>query len=299
MLFGDLIVWYLFLGGIGAGTYLVVFALDLLGHAGMRTCAETRRSVEVPALVGSAAALAFGAVCLLKDLARPSEVMLLLTKPTMTAISVGAFALALCLAGLVALAALALRGTAGRFPRASRALEAATAVCAAVVVTYAGLLLGAMPSVPLWSPIALPILLALSSLSTGIACVLAIVSFKRSSGALAASHAASRRFAACDGVLIVLEIAFLAVFLAELVWGSGSTRPVESLVNDAYTLHFWIGFATLGLIIPLFMECASALAGWKSPSYFAAIAACVIVGGFFLRYWIVHAGVHLSTIMFV
>lgn len=299
MLFGDLIVWYLFLGGIGAGTYLVVFALDLLGRAGMRGCAETHRLVEVPALVGSAATLAFGAICLLKDLARPSEVMLLLVKPTMTAISVGAFALGLCLIGLVALAAIALCEGRSRFPRTSRLLGIATAACAGVVIVYAGLLLGATPSVPLWSPSALPALFALSSLSTGVACVLALSSFKRSSGALGNANATLRGLAACDAAIIVLEMLAVVALFFQLLLEHGSSRPVESLVNDAYSLHFLIGFATLGLIIPLIMECASALAGWRNPSYFAAIAACVIVGGFFLRYWIVHAGVHLSTIMFM
>ena len=297
MLFGDLIVWYLFLGGIGGGTYLVVFALDLFGRAGFRECAEEHRSVEIPVLVGSAAALGFGALCLLKDLARPTEVVLLATRPTPTAISIGSFALGSCLVGVVVLIVLALMGGRKRFPLASLLVGIATAALAAVVVTYAGLLLGAMSSVPLWSPAALPVLLVLSSLSTGLAAVLAITSFKRAAGASAGP--VPGRLAACDMIVIVFETLTLVAFVAQLLVGHGMARPVELLVNGAYSLHFWIGFATLGLILPLIMECASAIAGWKSPSYFAAVAVCVLVGGFFLRYWVVHAGVHLSTIMFM
>ena len=297
MLFGDLIVWYLFLGGIGGGTYLVVFALNLLGRAGFRECAEEHRSVEIPALVGSAAALGFGALCLLKDLARPEEIVLLATRPTPTAISIGSFSLGMCLVGLIVLIVFALLGGCERFPKASLLVGIATAVLAAVVVTYAGLLLGAMPSVPLWSPPALPVLFTLSSLSTGFAAVLAIMSFKRAAGA--STGLVPRRLIACDAIVIVLETLALIAFVSQLLVGHGMTRPVELLVNSAYSLYFWIGFATLGLILPLIMECASAIAGWKSPSYFVSVAVCVFIGGFFLRYWVVHAGVHLSTIMFI
>ena len=192
-MFSVLAVGYLFLGGAGAGAIAVASILDLawvkapFGHAsriGIGEATPLERTVAVGMLAGFAA-LALGMLFLLFDLGRIDRVASLLLRPSLSFLTVGTYALAglaACAALLVAVRFAYLPGV----PRgAVRAVEAAAAVVAVVVMLYTGLLLQNTGAVALWSSPLVPVLFLLSSLSCGIATLLLAAYFAPADAATA------------------------------------------------------------------------------------------------------------------
>lgn len=89
-MFNNLIVAYLFLGGMGAGSCCM---LNVLGFATERAGIASRRLFGFGFLIASAVCTV-GAFCLLADMRRPDEILILLTEPTLSVVSVGAYTLA-------------------------------------------------------------------------------------------------------------------------------------------------------------------------------------------------------------
>ena len=209
-MFSVLAVGYLFLGGAGAGAIAVASILDLawvrapFGHAsriGIGEATPLERTVAVGMLAGFAA-LALGMLFLLFDLGRIDRVASLLLRPSLSFLTVGTYALAglaVCAALLVAVRFAYLPSV----PRgAVRAVEAAAAVVAVVVMLYTGLLLQNTGAVALWSSPLVPVLFLLSSLSCGIATLLLAAYFAPADAATAWLF---RMLARVDALIVVLE----------------------------------------------------------------------------------------------
>lgn len=295
-LFSDLIIWYLFLGGLGGGAYLVAWTLSLLAACKGGPWALLHARVRMPLLLVALGSLVAGALCLFKDLAREEQALLLFSKPTLTPISVGTFTLSALIACAAVLVVLSIRNPIGSESSAQRLVAAVGAAAALVVVAYTGVLLAGMPSVPLWASPALPALFAFSALSCGIAAALAAAAFAEPD--LERLRPALSKLMRADTVLIALEI-LAAAFLG--LHAEGSPAAAASLATLAFgplAAQFWIGFVLCGLAIPAIMESvparsASAHRGW------CIVASCsVLAGGFFLRFCTVAAGTHLSLFMF-
>lgn len=129
-------------------------------------------------LLGSGFAVAFvvlalGIVCLLADLGNAERVVLLLLNPTASYLSVGSWALVACLT-LAAALGFAWLGVGTWNVGLVRILLAVAALVATVVMVYTGLLLQSLGAVPLWTAPWVPLLFAVSSLSCGLACTLAL-----------------------------------------------------------------------------------------------------------------------------
>lgn len=308
---GDLIVCYLFLGGAGAGTCFVLAAMTLLvpadvlsDRASQSEAASGGLSVPVPyrRLFGSGyavalAALLGGVACLLADVGNADRVVLLFTHPTWSFLTVGAWALAVCML-LATLLGSAWLGAGSWSLFALRGIAVVSGVIALVVATYTGLLLQSMAAVPLWATPLLPVLFVASSVSCGIACVLGS---SHVSGAALPFATVARRLAAIDIAVIVLEAAVAGVFagMALAVGDEPSTGTSVAALASAQELLigegswlFWVGFVTVGLAIPVVLEVI--LTRMRRPLALVALssAACVLVGGFALRLSIMEAGMH-------
>lgn len=296
-LFSDLIIWYLFLGGVGGGTYLVTCAIDLLARTKGGSWKLLRTHVRMPLFTVMLGALVAGTVCLLKDLARSEQALLLFAKPTFTPISVGAFTLSVLIVCTVMLVILSVRDAKG--PAANRArnlIEALGSVAALIVIVYTGALLAGMPSVPLWDSPALPAVFALSALSCGIATALATAAFVAPD--LERLRPTLVWLMNVDTVIIVLEIATVALLFLHVRSDPVATASIDTLTLGPLATRFWIGFVLCGTILPVIMEAmplpsAGAYRGWC-----LVAAGLVLLGGFFLRYCAVAAGMHLSLFMF-
>ena len=253
----DLVVCYLFLGGTGAGGSLVLSVLGLLVpvHAcqRFRACIFVRTprtaSCSAPGFVAAFVLRWASASCLLADLGNAERVILLLLHPTASYLAVGSWALAACLA-LAAALGLAWLGVGVWNVALVRILQVATALVA-VVMVYTGLLLQSLGAVPLWATPWLPALFAASSLSCGIACLLALAQL---TGVASAFDVVLGRLAAVDAVVIVIEAIVVAVFVyaaslagAPLSNGTelAAAQSVRELVAGANAQLFWGGFVAL------------------------------------------------------
>lgn len=293
-MFSDLITWYLFLGGLGSGAFLVYCVTEVLAA---RTEDGWRYLSNVclrPVLVVSLGALLVGCVCLLKDMARTEQVLLVFARVNLSPLSIGA----LSLTGLMVCLVLLIMSLYHRRLRRSWAVPAAKAlgvVLSLVVMTYTGFFLSGIAAVPLWTSPALPALFVLSSLSSGIAVVLMVVSCQ-----VLYPKAVARQMAAllkADGVLIVLEVACLAVMYFQLGGSEAAQLSFESLVLGAYQIAFVGGFLVCGLALPLALELAAPFLPKRSLVFYIFVGSFILVGAFFLRYCAINAGVHLSLFM--
>ncbi|OUO91816.1 polysulfide reductase [Gordonibacter sp. An230] len=299
----DLVVCYLFLGGAGAGTLLVLCALALLS---MRAIAPTDgarlrasilyRRLLVPGFASAFALLALGAVCLAVDLGSFDGALLLFVRPRVTHLTVGAWALA---AGLLLSALSCAAWSSARGWRLSvvRALCVLGAVDALATMAYTGLLLGGVGAVPLWASPWLPALFAISALSCGAACVIGAAHL---AGAARLFPGVLRRLAAVDAVAVVAEVvAATGLVTFALAGGSmgGASREAavasaEMLVAGPNAWLFWGGFALAGLVVPFALDLVLARAHRPRPYAALAAAASVLVGGFVMRWCVVVAGAH-------
>lgn len=301
----DLVVSYLFLGGAGAGACLVLSVLGLLvprdlvtERAGVRLRPTAPyRKLLGPGFAAVLVLLALGVVCLLADLGNVERVILLLVRPTATHLAIGSWALAACLVLAIALG-LAWSGFGAWNFALLRIVEVLAVLAALVVMVYTGLLLQSLSAVPLWATPWLPALFVASSLSCGIACVLGI---SQITGAARAFDAVFGRLAATDAVVIVIEAAILAAFLyttstagAHASNGTevAAAQSARDLLEGGNAWLFWSCFAVLGLAVPLVLDVALARRRGAMSGLALLAAACVLTGGFVMRYCVVAAGVH-------
>jgi len=152
--------------------------------------------------------------------------------------------------------------------------------------TYTGFLLSVAPAIPAWSHPLVPVLFATSALSTATAFYMLYTYF---------SSGDEKRLwwgkwnEKVDIVLIIAELIMLGAYFNYLYYANAGGKYVfEHLTSDT---GFVFGFLILGLIVPLILEI---LALTKKIKTFIPIAAIlVLVGGFLLRYYILHYGVYV------
>lgn len=290
-MFGELATAYLFLGGVGAAASTVlafsglfVPAASLSGVSSSGEAPEAvrrRRRFFAAGYAAALLALVLGALCLLLDLGRADRVLLLFASPTLSFMTLGAYALALCitLSALLLLCWLDLV----RPPALARRLTGGVLVAASVVtLVYTALLLGTMESVPLWSEPWVPVLFVLSSASGGLALVLLAVHLAGVADAFAVLRG---RLVAADAAVLALELVVVVAFpllscvskqpvLDALATaggigfaGAGEADPAAAaglsslllLAKGSYAGLFWGGFAVAGLVIPLVLDLALVL----------------------------------------
>ncbi len=179
-------------------------------------------------------------------------------------------------------------------------------VCAPLAIAtaiYTAILLGAMPSRPLWNSPVLWALFTVSALSTGIA---AIMLFNRLSHRSQhqssddhAFHNSGFWLASYDAMLIVVELIIIALFIMYAYLTVYNQRyAIEVLLpGGALATHFWTGVVLIGLVIPLLVESFLVFRKIITGKAFQApylleivLPIAVLVGGFILRYVIVIGG---------
>lgn len=285
MVWDAIIAIYLFLAGLGAGA----FALGALTNWA-KTPAPTMKKI---AFIVAPVAVAVGTLMLVVDahagLMNPLRFFGLVANlgsvMAWGVIILSAF-LVVSIVDLIVL--LVKKGT-------PKALDIVGAVLAVCVAAYTGVLLGdAGVAFPLWNMAVLPILFIVSAASTGIAVTLLITRL------VAADEAAALPWLGKAGlVLPVLELALVIVLLAVAGMAGGSAgaagaASVANLVSGPYAVAFWLGFVVIGLAVPFVLEFMSRR-GSQSKALPMAGEACVLVGGFMLRYLVIMAAVAVAV----
>ncbi|WP_022850882.1 NrfD/PsrC family molybdoenzyme membrane anchor subunit [Limisalsivibrio acetivorans] len=153
---------------------------------------------------------------------------------------------------------------------------------------YTAVLLGVLKAIPFWHQTALPILFIISATSTGISGAMLVkeVFFK--------NHDHLGKIESTHMYLLILEIFLLAgMFLIALQGVPEMKYSAMSLLTGKFALEFWLFLVFGGLLIP---AVAFALAeGGKmkiSGGKLVLFEVLVLVGGYFLRHLIIHAGVY-------
>ena len=285
MVWDAIIAIYLFLAGLGAGA----FALGALTNWA-KTPAPTMKKV---AFVVAPVAVAVGTLMLVVDahagLMNPLRFFGLVANLG-SVMAWGVIILsAFLVVSIVDLIVLLVKKS------TPKALDIVGAVLAVCVAAYTGVLLGdAGVAFPLWNMAVLPILFIVSAASTGIAVTLLITRL------VAADEAAALPWLGKAGlVLPVLELALVIVLLAVAGMAGGSAgaagaASVANLVSGPYAVAFWLGFIIIGLAVPFVLELMSHR-GSQSKALPMAGEACVLVGGFMLRYLVIMAAVAVAV----
>lgn len=312
-MFGLPIILYLFLGGAGAGACLVLAVVGLLvpselivrpkrSHGGPGAVFEASGSYQslfVPAYACALVVLLLGMVCLIADLGRADRLLLLLTTPTLSHIAVGAYAYAACFV-LAVMLVLAWTGVVRSVSVGlMRAFGVLSVPVALVSMVYTGLLLQSLAAVPLWTALWLPVIFVLSSVSCGIALVVGMAHFGETGSTFPSLF---RRLIACDAIVVVLEAAAVAAFLVACAGaiGAETSGTAEAAIDSYRELVagstaglWWVGFVGIGLVLPFALEAVALLYAKGGLRGLAlAISACVLFGGFIMRFCIVEAGMH-------
>lgn len=293
MLQNSFIAWYLFLGGLGAGLFVAAGLAFLAAHYNAPCWAGFVCATWKPSLIGSFAVLLVACLCLLKDLGVPAEALLLFAKPTFSAVSVGALALALLLLCLMTLIVVDVRYL--TFPRVRFVLFCAAMVLSVVVMAYTGVLLLGIAAVPLWGSIFLPALFVLSSLSSGMAGLILIALFQKFGPML--SDAALRCVRNLDSAVIILE-AFVVLFMGVQLALGGESAALGALAFGELRWQFWLGFLGCGILIPLLLSFIERKVATKSPVLPIASGCLILIGAFYLRYCMIFGVTHASAYLF-
>lgn len=302
---------YLFLGGMGAGAFVMAAILHFLDREGSRrvVCASSW---------AAAACMVVGLLLLVSELTNPLRGMMLWQSFSSTS-SWMTFGAWIVFAAVVVSGCMALITTAPvaeflakrwkAFPRIAGKLADALAVIGALlgvcVAAYTGILLMSAPGVPLWNTLLLPCLFTVSALDTGVALVELVergVERKAVSPRLSGKAHKLQSRVVC--VLVVAELLVLAAFLSGALSGSAgdtlaqvAAASAALLASGQLAVLFWVLVVAAGLALPLVMAVASLAAKNKrAESYVTAGAVGALVGGCALRFLVLAAGLHADLI---
>ncbi|MBQ3387270.1 MAG: polysulfide reductase NrfD [Eggerthellaceae bacterium] len=278
---------YLFFGGAGAGTAFWAALAD------MRWPGARQRRASARALGVAAAFLAAGILCLVFDLGRPDQALLLFVNPTFSYLTVGTYLLTALV--LIVLILLLARFTAGAKLQESASfvvLRIVGAMASLGVMVYTGLLLRDLAPIRLWTSWWLPVLFLASSLAAGAAAYLLCT--RPAEEAPAVRRAVVERFSRLDLFLVLCEILACVAYLVSASGTELGLQGVLALLTGAQAPLFWGGFVVCGIAVPLLADTITLARpkafGEMAPVFvaFAGIAGC-----FCLRVSLVLAGAHV------
>ncbi len=282
---GWLIVLYIFLAGLGGGTFLFSFILLFMG--------KYESVARIGALVGPLVVL-LASVLLIFDLGSPSKAYRFFTTPKTLMSS-------WMTRGAWILTAFIILGLAYALPEFNlfkwlpwnqgsiwgHGIGITAAVLSLIVPIYPGLLLGVIKSIPLWNTSALPPIFFLSGLDTGIATLVLVSLFLPTAIGVEGYHL----LGIIDIVLVILLLVALFAYI-EIVRQSGITAAMS--IHLLKTPLFIGGVVIAGLILPLALLIISAsVSDVQSIRILDGITGVLILAGaLLLRFSVVTSGLH-------
>ena len=305
---GWLVAIYLFLGGMGAGCFLMAAAVEL---SGMRYKAKYCPTAMVGAGVSGPLILA-GTVLLVFDLGaglrEPWRILLMFSnfESVMTwgiwiltlflpiAFLYGLLEIMHVYPGVLAWARKRLRFLPETLPyrKIKRVVCGVGSVLAIATAVYTGVLLSVIQAVPLWHTPILPALFLVSAISTGMG-----LTFDLSATlAVPELHRRYNHMPLIHMIFIGAEIALLALLLIQALRQGGVAAESASLIllgNRA--VIFWVLVVGFGMVYP-FMVHVYAFAR-KTHGYYSGIlsGAGIVIAGLFVRYLIVAAAIPVAV----
>lgn len=269
------IACYLYLAGLGAGSYLVGYFMQFTNELAV---AQRVMLISSPLVI-------IGTLFLIWDLGRPTRFLRALMRPWKSWIARGAWLLT-CFTVVSLLNSIltiwpfnVLEGNSASI------LQGFGAVLALGVAFYTGIMIGIMVSLPMWNTSILPILFLVSAVSSAIGLVYILITANSGTFPLAILE---KMMLPHLGILI-FEALIVYFYLTNVA--KTDPRDVHNLLKGKLAGVFWLGFIGLGLILPLLLEALGSNldGGLKSIIIFLA-GLSLLVGGFILRMVILLAG---------
>lgn len=296
---------YLYLAGIGSGSMAIGILMGWLGY----TPDELR-----PLVLWGPVLVAVGALFLVLKLGIKRRFLNTVLNPMTSWLSRGFYILSVCIiSGLLVLAISILPYLENSldfsfviWPWLVTLLDIIGFVSALGTAVYTGVLIMSVRYVPFWNTLLLPALFTVSALSTGtMAAALATTAWDMIivspglpdwfsdiliySGKFHENLAGT--LSGIEWVLIVIEITVISIFLyTRYKTGEYGMYSVRLLLSGRYRYIFWAGIVACGIFVPVVMEGAYAFLHEQKLLLFIA-GAFLLLGGFFIRYAIVYAGI--------
>ena len=299
---------YLFLGGLGAGTFVVATLIHFI--------TKSHRKPVVAAMWFAIVFLAVGLLLLLTELSAPFRALMMwqsFSHLSSSWMAIGAwllFAAVICCLIAAVLYTEWIRTKLGIGDKAQKGVGnffmAIGAILAFGVAVYTGILLMSAPGVPFWKTALLPALFTVSAMDTGVAFMaILIAGFEKD------EHRLPKTLEICTLVLVVLETIALVCFLRynlaggnplfetmEPGFGATAAASANAWLSGQLKGSFWVLFVGCGLVIPFAMALAQVAHEFKHHRSVAVIAAIfVLVGGCTLRFITLLAGSHVDIVV--
>ncbi|MBL7112797.1 MAG: polysulfide reductase NrfD [Bacteroidales bacterium] len=278
---GWLIAVYLFLAGLGGGTYIAGVSADF---AGMATDVS-----KIGVFLGFPCVF-IGCMFLIADLGKPINFWRAFMKPRTSWIARGTIIITffMILDFLHIILWIWPFDVLADFTGARHFINILGLIFAFGTIIYTGLLLGASRPIAFWSTAMLPLLFLVSALSTGF---MAVILSSSVIGVLKEELGLLERI---DIVLIILEIFIIAFYLQATHRVSESRASAKLVLSGSVAPLFWFGVAILGLLLPLLFDLIGvfALSGSSAQPFILLASAFGIIGGLILRQVILKGGIH-------
>jgi len=296
---GLAIAAYLFLVGVGAGSFFTATVLDWSGF-GLEPSYLTLIDgwswdwTQAFVLWGPAAA-ALGASTHLLHAGKNRFLFYTAGKNPRTSWMARGFSILstfILVGGLVALGSVVVPEATTEYALPWRALQAIAALAALIMAIYPGMFLRSMPAMPAWNTRLLPGLLTVAAFMTGsLALVVGatLCSFLAGDSAVAADML--RALGLLVPLLIVAEAAVLGMYVREL---RGNAKPealqaATTWLSGAWRRRFWIGIVGGALVVPLALTLVSL--GGAAEGLLLAAALCGLLGGFLVPTGVLAIGI--------
>ena len=298
---------YLFLGGLGAGTFIVAGLIRFITRA-------HEKAVSF-AMWCSIVFMAVGLGLLLLELSAPLRALLMWKSFSNLASSWMAIGAWLLFAGVICMliAAIAATRWSSNLLKLSEktrkglgdAFTAVGMVVALCVAIYTGILLMKAPGVPFWNTPLLPVLFTVSAMDTGVAFMGILLACFEPDG-----HAVPRVLECSTICLIIAEACVLALFLNSRLAGGNplfwtmepgyaatAAASAESWLSGQLTFGFWGLLVAVGLAIPFVLAIAQVAHRFRHGRAVAITASLgVLIGGCALRFITLLAGAHVDIV---
>lgn len=301
---GWLAALYLFLGGLGAGMFLVVSLLAQIHRK------RHRKTIAVCYWIATSCLL-IGLVLLLIELIHPGRALFLWSSFSNFSswMTLGAWGIAVALLSFICTAFLSTRKTSrllsivwntypGLHALLRKIFTATGSLLALFVMVYTGVLLMSPSGIPFWDSWLLPCLFSISALGAGIGAVTIVAIFTKSAQKISRHR---RRYLATAVIgIVVLEGGILFLYINNMLLGGTSLfepqqfaaiASADILVFGNFSLPFWGLVVFCGLVLPLVLSSISLILE-KHKSWLAICAGAVftLIGECTLRFLILHTG---------
>lgn len=299
---------YLFLGGMGAGTFVVAGIV--------RFATMSHKKPICIAMWCAIAFLAIGLGLLLLELSAPLRALMMwqsFSNLGSSWMALGAWLLfgAIICCGVAAVSSTeplcaVLKISAETRKSLGTLFTGVGIVLSLCVAVYTGVLLMQAEGVPFWNTGLLPVLFAVSALDTGVGFFSIVLAAFESN-----SQGMSRKLEIATISLIVCEMVALAAFLSFVLsggnplfeamepgYGATAVASAHCWLDGSLAWAFWGLFVIVGLAVPFVLASVQVIHHSKhARALSVATALCVLVGGCTLRFITLLAGAHVDIVV--